>query len=131
MGLRVNLSFTIAPIPMSDFLKVGELKENLVRLIETRFELTKLEVQDRIEGLVVKAVYTLISFILGIMVFVFLGILLAIGINEWLESTWIGFLILFLFNLLILIVFFLAKEFILSNLKKEVQQIFDKSLGNE
>ena len=87
---------------MSDFLKIGELKENLIKLIEAKFELTKLNVQDKIEGIVVKVAYALITFILGIVVIIFLSILIALGLNHLIGSSWLGFLIMFGFYILIL-----------------------------
>ena len=37
---------------ISDYFKIDELKENLIKLIEAKFELKKLEVQEKIEGLI-------------------------------------------------------------------------------
>jgi cytochrome c biogenesis protein CcdA len=113
---------------MSDFLKIGELKENLVKLIEAKFELTKLNVQDKIEVIAVKAVYALITFILGIVVIIFLSILFALGINHLLESTWIGFLIMFGIYAIILAIFIFAKKSVLIKIKKRVEKMVDENL---
>jgi cytochrome c biogenesis protein CcdA len=112
---------------MSDFLKIGELKENLVKLIEAKFELTKLNVQDKIEGIAVKAAYALITFILGIVVVIFLSILLALGLNHLLHSSWLGFLIIFLIYAIILAIFIFAKESVLQAIKKKVEEIIDEN----
>lgn len=113
---------------MSDFLKIGELKENLVKLIEAKFELTKLNVQDKIEGIVVKAAYALIMFILGIVVVIFLSILIALGINHLLESSWLGFLIMFGIYTIILAIFIFAKDSVQHTIKKRVEEIVDENL---
>jgi hypothetical protein len=113
---------------MSDFLKVGELKENLVKLIEAKFELTKLNIQDKIEVIAVKAAYALITFILGIVVVIFLSILIALGINHLLESTWLGFLIIFGIYAMILAIFIFAKKSILRTIKKRVEEVVDENL---
>jgi hypothetical protein len=118
----------IYPENMSDFLKIGELKENLVKLIEAKFELTKLDVQDKIEGIAVKAAYALITFILGIVVIIFLSILVAIGINHLLESSWLGFLVMFLLYAIILAIFIFAKEAVLQAIKKKVEKVVDQHL---
>jgi cytochrome c biogenesis protein CcdA len=113
---------------MSDFLKVGELKENLIKLIEAKFELTKLNIQDKIEVIAVKAAYALITFILGIVVVIFLSILIALGINHLLESTWLGFLIIFGIYAMILAIFIFAKKSILRTIKKRVEEVVDENL---
>ena len=113
---------------MSDFLKIGELKENLVKLIEAKFELTKLNVQDKIEGIVVKVAYALITFILGIVVIIFLSILIALGLNHLIGSSWLGFLIMFGFYILILAIFIFAKDSVQNTIKKRVEEIVDENL---
>lgn len=113
---------------MSDFLKIGELKENLVKLIEAKFELTKLNVQDKIEGIAVKAAYALITFILGIVVIIFLSILIALGLNHLIGSSWLGFLIMFGIYTLILAIFIFAKDSVQNTIKKRVEEIVDKNL---
>ncbi|MDZ7936292.1 MAG: phage holin family protein [Emticicia sp.] len=113
---------------MSDFLKIGELKENLVKLIEAKFELTKLSVQDKIEGIAVKAAYALITFILSIIVVIFLSILIAIGLNNLIGSSWLGFLIMFSVYAIILAIFIIAKASVLSTIKKRVEEIVDENL---
>jgi hypothetical protein len=113
---------------MSDFLKIGELKENLIKLIEAKFELTKLNVQDKIEGIVVKVAYALITFILGIVVIIFLSILIALGLNHLIGSSWLGFLIMFGFYILILAIFIFAKDSVQNTIKKRVEEIVDENL---
>ena len=113
---------------MSDFLKIGELKENLIKLIEAQFELTKLNVQDKIEGIVVKVAYALITFILGIVVIIFLSILIALGLNHLIGSSWLGFLIMFGFYILILAIFIFAKDSVQNTIKKRVEEIVDENL---
>ena len=113
---------------MSDFLKIGELKENLVKLIEAKFELTKLNVQGKIEGIAVKAAYALITFILGIVVIIFLSILIALGLNHLIGSSWLGFLIMFGFYVLILAIFIFAKDSVQNTIKKRVEKIVDENL---
>lgn len=116
---------------MSDFLKIGELRENIVKLIEAKFELAKLGVQDKIESIAVKAVHALITFILGIVVLIFLSILIAVGINILLKSLWAGFLIIFAVYLIILAVFIFAKDAVISSIKKKVEEIVDEHINNE
>jgi uncharacterized membrane protein YqjE len=116
---------------MSDFLKIGELRENIVKLIEAKFELAKLGVQDKIESIVVKAVHALLTFILGIVVLIFLSILLAVGLNILLKNSWAGFLIMFVVYLIILAVFIFAKDVVISSIKKKVEEIVDENVNEK
>ncbi len=116
---------------MSDFLKINELRENIIKLIEAKFELAKLGIQDKIEGVAVKAAYALITFILGIVVLIFLSILIAIGLNFLLKSSWVGFSIMFVFYLVILAIFIFAKDKVLSGIKKKVEEVVDEHINDE
>jgi amino acid transporter len=114
---------------MSDFLKIGELRENIVKLIEAKFELAKLGVQDKIESIAVKAVHALVTFILGIVVLIFLSILIAVGLNILLNSSWAGFLIMFAVYLIILATFIFAKDAVISSIKKKVEEVVDEHIN--
>lgn len=114
---------------MSDFLKISELRENIIKLIEAKFELTKLGIQDKIEGIVVKVIHALLTFILGIVVLIFLSILIAVGLNMLLHSSWAGFLIMFGLNLIVLAFFIFAKDAVVTGIKKKVEEVVDENLS--
>jgi amino acid transporter len=114
---------------MSDFLKIGELRENIIKLIEAKFELTKLGIQDKIESIAVKAVHALVTFILGIVVLIFLSILISVGLNILLKSSWAGFLIMFAVYLIILAIFIFAKDAVISSIKKKVEEVVDEHMN--
>jgi len=116
---------------MADFLNLSDFRDNVIRLIEAKFELTKLGFQEKIEGIAVKAIYLLILFILSITVIIFLSILLAIGLNVWLESFWLGYLIIFLVYVGILAIFVLAKDKVQSKIQEQIQEIVDENLNKE
>lgn len=114
---------------MSDFLKIGELRENIVKLIEAKFELAKLGVQDKIESIAVKAVHALFTFILGIVTLIFLSILIAVGINIFLKSSWAGYAIMFVFYFIILAIFIFSQDTVMSRIKKKVEAIVDEHIS--
>ena len=116
---------------MADLLKFNEFKDNIVKLIEAKFELTKLSFQEKIEGIAVQAIYVLVLFILSITVIIFLSILLAVGLNIWLESAWLGYLIIFLIYVGILLTFILAKNKVQTKIKEQIQEIVDENLGKD
>ena len=113
---------------MADLLKFSEFRDNIVKLIEAKFELTKLGFQEKIEGIAVKAIYALILFILSITVIIFLSILMAVGLNIWLKSAWLGYLIIFLIYVGILLIFILAKDKVQTKIKEQIQEIVDENL---
>ena len=46
---------------ITDFLKISEFRDNIIKLIEAKFELTKLGFQEKIEGIAVKSIYMLLT----------------------------------------------------------------------
>ena len=115
---------------ITDFLKISEFRDNIIKLIEAKFELTKLGFQEKIEGIAVKSIYMLLTFILCIMVLIFLSILIAIGLNIWMNSAWLGFLIIFILYTILLCVFIGAKDKIQVTLKQQIQKIVDEHINN-
>ena len=113
---------------MADLLNISDFRDNVVKLIEAKFELTKLGFQEKIEGIAVKAIYLLVLFILSVTVLIFLSILLAIGLNIWLKSVWLGYLIVFLIYSGVLALFILAKDKVQQTIKEQIQQIVDENL---
>ncbi|RYU93268.1 phage holin family protein [Emticicia agri] len=116
---------------MADLLKIQEFRDNVVKLIEAKFELTKLGFQEKLEGIAVQAIYALLLFILSITVIIFLSILIAVGLNIWLKSAWLGYLIIFLIYVGILVTFIFAKDKVQTTIKSKVQEMIDESLNKE
>jgi uncharacterized membrane protein YqjE len=116
---------------MADLLKINEFRDNIVKLIEAKFELTKLGFQEKIEGIAVQAIYALLLFILSITVIIFLSILIAVGLNIWLKSAWLGYLIIFLIYVAILAAFIFAKDKVQTKIKEQIQGIVDENLDKD
>lgn len=116
---------------MADLLNLNEFRDNVVKLIEAKFELTKLGFQEKIEGIAVQAIYALLLFIFSITVIIFLSILVAVGLNIWLKSAWLGYLIIFLIYGGILATFIFAKDKVQNTIKEKVQGMIDENLNKE
>ena len=116
---------------MADLLNLNEFRDNVVKLIEAKFELTKLGFQEKLEGIAVQAIYALLLFILSITVIIFLSILIAVGLNIWLKSAWLGYLIIFLIYVGILVTFIFAKDKVQTTIKEKVQELIDENLNKE
>ncbi len=102
------------------FEKIEELRHYLYKYIETRVELLKTETQEHIENIIIKLVYLVVMLILGSLTGIFVFITLAVGINEWLDSRYWGFVIVF--GLLLL------TTLLWVNAGKAVQQMVRKML---
>jgi hypothetical protein len=88
--------------------QLEEIKDTLFKYFETRIDLFKIETRDKIERAVVMALYGAILLCIGLTVLILMIILLGTFLNKWLDSDYLGFLILlgvFVIKLVILIVF--------------------------
>ncbi len=93
-----------------NYLKIDDLKGNVSSFVEAKVELLRMDVEDRfIEG-VVKIFYFIIQLLLLFLVAIFALILLAIMFNSWLESTWMGYGIVFILCLIPFLIWNLNKE---------------------
>lgn len=95
---------------ISDFFKVEELKENVTKLVEAKIELKKLEVLGKAESLIAKLALNVFFGLILLIVFIFLNILIGLLINHFSHSTWIGFVSVFIFYILLFLIVYLNKE---------------------
>jgi Flp pilus assembly protein TadB len=111
---------------ISDYFKIDELKENLIKLIEAKFELKKLEVQEKIEGLISGIVVKVVMAVFLFMGFLFLNILLAIGINYLTNTSYAGYAILVAFYLILWYIFNTQKAKVEAIIKNKVAEALDE-----
>jgi uncharacterized membrane protein YqjE len=94
--------------------QLEEIKDTLFKYFETRIDLFKIEVRDKIERAVVMGVYAAALLCIALTILILIVILLGTFLNKWLNSDYLGFVILlgvFVLKLVICIVF---KEKIIS-----------------
>lgn len=111
---------------ISDYFKIDELKENLIKLIEAKFELKKLEVQEKIEGLISGIVIKMVMGVFLVMVFVLLNILLAVTINHFTHTFWAGYVILIAVYLILWAVFKTQKAKVEAIIKAKIGETLDE-----
>jgi phage shock protein PspC (stress-responsive transcriptional regulator) len=111
---------------ISDYFKIDELKENLIKLIEAKFELKKLVIQEKIEGLISGIAVKIIMGVFLVMVFMFLNILLAVGINYLTHTIWAGYVILIIIYLILWFVFNTQKAKVEVIVKTKVGKALDE-----
>jgi uncharacterized protein involved in cysteine biosynthesis len=88
--------------------QLEEIKDTLFKYFETRIDLFKIEIRDKVERAVVMAVYAAILLCIALTVLILIVILAGTFLNKWLESDYLGYLILlgfFILNLVLWIVF--------------------------
>ncbi len=109
----------------TDLLNVSDLKDLVIRLIEARVELKKLEVQEKLESLAANAVYWVVFLILAAVASVFLLILAAWGLNQWLGEPW-GYVIILAVSLLLMGSMYGAARFVKEKIRQIIQREVDR-----
>lgn len=75
--------------------KIEEIRHYLQKYLETRLDLLKTEVQESLENIVIQVIYLVVLLLLVSMTGIFAFMMLAVLLNEWLESRYAGFAIVF------------------------------------
>jgi cytochrome c biogenesis protein CcdA len=92
------------------FLKIDELKDNLVKLLEAKFELKKIEIIDKAKPKIADIIFKLILAVLGLIIYMFSMMALGLFIGNLLNVSWLGLLIIAVVHAIILIIFVLQKD---------------------
>ncbi len=116
---------------ITDFLKINELRENIIKLIEAKFELTKIEIQEKVEGLVSQLIHSILTLFFAFMLVIFLCILIAVGINKWLESNYWGFVIVTALFLILFLMWFLNNKFFQKQIQQTIEKIIDEKMNEK
>jgi uncharacterized membrane protein YqjE len=97
---------------------------NLKGYLDTRIDLVRLEVQEKVKGAVVGTMHGATLAGIGLVFFLFLNLFIALLLNEQLDSAYWGFGIVAGFYLVLLIGFMVGVD------KKVFQGVADKMLDN-
>ena len=119
------------------FNQLEEIKDTLFKYFETRIDLFKIETRDKIERTVVSAIYGVVLLSVALIILILLIILLGTLLNKWLNSDYLGYLILLgFFALMLTLAIVLKKQligFIRNIITRSVQvkedELTDKVLG--
>jgi len=90
--------------------QLEEIKDTLFKYFETRIDLFKIETRDRIEQAVIMAVYAALTLSIILVILILVVILLGTFLNKWLQSDYLGYLILFGVFVVKLVVWLVFKE---------------------
>jgi len=92
------------------FNQLEEIKDTLFKYFETRIDLFKIETRDKIERTVVSAIYGVVLVSIALIILILLIILLGTFLNKWLDSDYLGYLILLGVFVLIMVLAITMKE---------------------
>ncbi|PRY15068.1 putative superfamily III holin-X [Pontibacter ummariensis] len=100
------------------------LIENLMGYIDTRIDIIRLEIQEKLKASFVGLMHVALLAFAGFMSLIFVNIFLGLLLNELLDSTFWGFGIVALFYVLLLVVLLIGLD------KKAFQGLADKTFDN-
>jgi hypothetical protein len=90
--------------------QLEEIKDTLFKYFETRIDLFKIETRDKIERAVVMAIYGAALLCVGLTILILIVILIGTFLNKWLDSDYLGYLIMLGFFVITLIILIVGRE---------------------
>lgn len=122
---------------MADFLKIGQLIENLTGFVKVKIELLKLEILEEISKGIANLFALVVVLILGLFVLAFASLTIAVLLNNYLDSYYAGYLIITGFFLILLTAMVLLNrsgkltQIIEDELVSKSKEIMDRSEEDE
>lgn len=114
---------------------IEDLFDTLLRYIESRIDLFKIQTRDRIEQAVVTAIYFAIVACTGLVILILLVIMAGTYLNILLDSAYLGYLILLGFFVVFMTILIWQKEklqlVLRSAIAKIVQESKEQNLVND
>ncbi len=92
------------------FLKVDQLIEHLVGYVDTKIALTKLEIEERLKSILNNIFHFLMLIIIGASFLLFLNFGIAMLLNSYFESEFLGFIVVACFYLIFVLIFVFDKN---------------------
>lgn len=112
------------------YLRLGELKDTFIQLIEAKFELKKLEVQEQIERLVVELIFALVAAFFVLIILILLSVLAGEGLNQLFGSSWLGYATICSIYLLLLVFWLSQRITVKRAIKRKVEKIVDEKVSD-
>ena len=101
---------------------IGRVFENLTGYVDTKINLLKLDLQLKVRDAIASSMHIGVLAITGLMASLFLFLTIALALNDWLDSSFLGFAIV---TVIFLIPFLIA---LFNKDKKAFQKIADGML---
>ena len=107
--------------------KIEEIRDYLYKYLEARLDLFKTEAQEQIENIVVQVIYLVVLLLLVSLTGIFVFIMIAVLLNEWLDSRYWGFAIVFGLLLIKTVVWIRAGGWVNGIVRRLLYHIFRKN----
>lgn len=104
--------------------KSTHLLDNLMGYVDTRIDIIRLEIQEKLKTSFVGLIHVALLAFIGLMALIFVSIFLGLLLNHLLDSTFWGFGIVALFYIIIMVVLLVGLD------KKMFQNMADKTFDN-
>ncbi|WP_018476441.1 phage holin family protein [Pontibacter roseus] len=104
--------------------KSPNLIENLTGYVDTRIDIIRLEIQEKLKASFVSTLHAVLLGFFGLMSVLFVSIFLGLLLNHLLDSSFWGFGIVALFYVAVLVILFIGLD------KKVFQNVADKTFDN-
>lgn len=115
MGLKQNLS---------DLLRIGDIKDAVIEIIEAKVQLKKIEIQEKAEEGISGLIYGILLASGALLCVIFALILLAYFLNQWLGEPW-GYVINFALAIIALVILKSQKVAIKAKIQEEIIKEMD------
>jgi uncharacterized membrane protein YqjE len=109
---------------ISDLFKLGETKDAVIKLVEAKFELKKLEIQEKAERGISELIFTLGLVIFSSVVLVFVLQIVAYCLNLWLGEPY-GLLAVLGFLIILIALVYSERDKIKDKIKNTIQKEMD------
>ncbi|PTX22344.1 putative superfamily III holin-X [Pontibacter mucosus] len=100
------------------------LLENLMGYIDTRIDIIRLEIQEKLKASFVSTIHAVLLGVIAFLVLIFLSLFLGLLLNHLLDSSFWGFGIVALFYIILLVILVVGLD------KKVFQGMADKAFDN-
>lgn len=125
-----NTRYMSLKATFSRVLGLENIKYALTGLIEAKLELKKIEFQEWLGTQLTNLIFWLIAAILSFILLIMASVLIAIGINSWLDSDWYGFAIITGIYLLLLILWMSNEQKAKRRIEDRVTKEVDEKMKN-
>jgi uncharacterized membrane protein YqjE len=112
---------------ISEYFKIEDLKANFIQLLEAKFELKKIDFQEKTEGVISKIIVKILLGIVLFVAFLLFNLLIISFLNNYYKSLWLGYLIFIVFYLIFAAILYLNKSSIEVAIRNKLKETFDKS----
>ncbi len=107
---------------------IEEIRDTLEKFLETRVDLIQIEMRDRLEKGIVVMVYGLAAAAIGVIALVLLLMLAAGLLNQLFQSWYMGYLILFLFFLILFVLWLSFRTSCMELVRKVLTGVFNREI---